>query len=249
MIRTNKDGRLIYKDRIWERIVRTAQKLRKLGYRESRKKPNLFYKPIEAEVSSEQEKLKKVKGAVFADLRGTKIVPIWDDPRPLIYYKSLPFNSFMHEFIKLKRNGCSPRVSFYEKYEPGGWLFGVDEVPNGFCNRCGEDIMNSIDWNILREDFSELYREGVDMNIEVNFCEICREMEYSVKTYRLKYYEDYKLCELCGKKKAKVNHHITYDPERILRLCRSCHGKVHKKEFPHPLWKQKRKDFINGKFF
>lgn len=40
-------------------------------------------------------------------------------------------------------------------------------------------------------------------------------------------------------KEAELDHHLNYHPPKIIRLCRSCHGKLHKKDFPNPLWKEK----------
>lgn len=34
-------------------------------------------------------------------------------------------------------------------------------------------------------------------------------------------------CELCGATKSLIHHHVSYDPEIIQILCRSCHHKVH----------------------
>lgn len=240
MIRQNKDGRPIYKDWVWFRMVETGKKLRKLGYEESRTKLNLFYKPINTEVKSKDRKYNIVKGAVFADLRGTDIIPIWSDSRPLIYFTDLPFNIFIPEFILLERSGCSPRVSFYDDCEPDGWMFGLDGIPSGFCKRCGVEIIDEVDWEILRKDFIELYSQGIDQNLEVQYCETCRKIEYSMRDYRLQHYEDFKSCQLCGTKEGQVRHHINYNPEKIIRICRSCHGKIHHKGFPNPLWKERR---------
>ena len=167
MIRQNKDDRPIYKDSIWYQMIQTGVKLRKLGYRESQKKPNLFYKPIKTEIMSCEGNTIQVKGAIFADIRGNVIVPIWEDPRPLIYSKDLPFNIFLPEFIILERGGCSPRVSFYEECEPDGWMFGLDEIPSGYCKRCGEDILFKTNWEVLNQDFIELYNQGINKNLEV----------------------------------------------------------------------------------
>ena len=240
MIRQNKDGRPIYKDSVWYQMIETGQKLRKLGHRDSRTKPNLFYKPIETEIKSKDNKIIQVKGAIFADMRGTEIVPIWSDPRPLVYSSDLPFNIFLPEYIILERSGCSPRVSFYEECEPGGWMFGLDEIPSGYCKRCGEDILFKADWEILNKDFIELYSQGIDQNLEVNYCETCRKIEYAMREYRLQHFQDFKLCELCGIKDAQIRHHIIYNPEKIIMVCRSCHGKIHYKGFPNPLWKERR---------
>ena len=62
MIRQNKDGRPIYNDSVWNQMVEIGQKLRKLEYKESRTKPNLFFKPIETKIKSKDDKLTQVRG-------------------------------------------------------------------------------------------------------------------------------------------------------------------------------------------
>ena len=227
MIRRNKDGRPIYSDKIWNQMREKGEILEKLGYKASNKKPNLFYKKIG-------------DGFVFADLRGTSIVPIWDDARPLIYKQNLSYKTFLIEFITLVRAGCDPRVSFYEECEPDGWMFSLSQIPTGYCKRCGEDILYRVKWDLLKEDFFKLYEEGIELSLELEYCETCRKIEYSKKKYRLKHNNEFKLCELCVKNKAEVRHHITYSPEIIIKLCRSCHGKVHSKGYPNHLWKQRK---------
>ena len=166
MIRENKDGRPIFYDSIWNKIINIGKKLIKLGYKETEKKPNLFYKPIKTEKNSKDDKTVQVKGVVFADLRGTGFVPIWDDPSPLFYSLDLPISVFLPEFILLVQSGCSPRVSFEEECESGGWMFGLDELPSGYCKRCGENILSEVNWEILKEDFFELYHQGIEHNDE-----------------------------------------------------------------------------------
>lgn len=34
-------------------------------------------------------------------------------------------------------------------------------------------------------------------------------------------------CFKCGKEKETINHHISYNPEKIVDCCRSCHKKIH----------------------
>jgi hypothetical protein len=54
-------------------IEKTGEKLCEIGYVESSGKSNLF-------------RLFDGKITFFADLRGTRVVPIWEDSRPLIYW-------------------------------------------------------------------------------------------------------------------------------------------------------------------
>jgi hypothetical protein len=235
MIRQNKDGRPIYNNKTWYRMLEIGKKLERLGYRESNNKPNLYYKVFDNQNNGD-------RGLVFADMRGTVVIPIWDDSRPLLYYKNLTFMKFLPEFISLERAGCHPRVSFYEECEPGGWLFHLDKTPSGYCKRCGEDILFKVNWEILREDMFDLYNKGLSAHYEVNFCDTCRTIEYAKKQYRAENTRDYNVCELCGIGDAELDHHIIYKTEVKIRICRSCHGKIHKfgKNFPNPLWKEKK---------
>lgn len=121
----SRDGRPIYSDQIWSRLVEIGQRLGKVGYDESGRKPNLFYRKIEG-------------GVLFADLRGTEEIPIWDSPCPLLYFSSedenLPDESkrpiLKSEFVRLRTNGCEPRFSFHYVSEPDGLFFGDEEVSN-----------------------------------------------------------------------------------------------------------------------
>lgn len=70
----DKYGRPIYSN-VFLRLKRIGNALTKLNYRESIKKPNLFYRILAN------------GGLIFADMRGSEIIPIWEDPRPLIYWK------------------------------------------------------------------------------------------------------------------------------------------------------------------
>jgi len=240
MIRQNKDGRPIYSDKIWNQISETGRILEKLGYRESKNKPNLFYKTI---LISNHEK----EGAVFVDIRGTDIIPIWEDPRPIAYpSKGLPFQKYIKEVVYLKRSGCSIRLTFYDKFEPDGWAFLLDDIPSGYCLRCGKDILNECEWEILKEGIynKKLTEENLDLVIEVKYCKICKKIEYAKKTFRNEYLKSQKLCELCRKNESTIEHHIKYNPPKIIEICNSCHGKIHNfgKNFPNPLWKDRRDD-------
>ena len=179
MKRQNKDGRLIYSDEIWNQMVKAGEILEKLGYIESKNKQNLFYKQIYFESDESGENSADNKGIMFVDMRGTSIVPIWDDPHPITYSNELPFKKYMIEFISLVRAGCSPRLTFFQESEPDGWAFGLDEIPDGYCKGCGSDIITTVKWDILEEDINDLLSKGLDPNIEVNYCEKCKKSQKS----------------------------------------------------------------------
>jgi len=75
MIPEDKFGRKIY-SKLFGKLVRYGKILLSKGYRESIAKPNLFLKQTD-------------KLIFFMDMRGTKEVPIWDDPVPLFNYSTV----------------------------------------------------------------------------------------------------------------------------------------------------------------
>ena len=124
MIRQNKDGRPIFSETTWRKLVDTGKKLEALGYVESSHKQNLFSMRVD-------------RGYVYADLRGTEEVPIWGDPVPLLYFFATPGSSvpeqeerniLKEEFKRLRDADCRPRFSFYETSEPDGLFFNDGEV-------------------------------------------------------------------------------------------------------------------------
>ncbi|MFW9880460.1 MAG: hypothetical protein ACFFG0_45915 [Candidatus Thorarchaeota archaeon] len=165
MKKQNKDGKPIYSDDVWNQMLGVGEKLENLGSQESVKKQNLCYKQLKYEITEKAIDSHESKGIMFVDMRGTDIVPIWDDPRPITYSKELPFRNYMIEFIRLVRAGCSPRLTFFQSSEPDGWAFGLDIIPDGYCKGCGVDIIKSVKWDILEEDINDLLAEGLDPNI------------------------------------------------------------------------------------
>lgn len=106
----DKFGHPIY-GRAYEDMLILGNRLLKQGFIESRKKPNLFYKKINS-------------GAVFADMRGTEEVRIWQDPVPLLYYSFDEDTQLWkrHRISKaveqsLDRSGLQYRKSFYSEIE------------------------------------------------------------------------------------------------------------------------------------
>lgn len=208
MRREDKLGRRIFSDDIWNKMLSTGQKLTELGYLESRNKPNLFFIKVE-------------HGVFFTDLRGTEIVPIWDDPRPLFYWQideKLPAwmcrRLIKEELMRLGTNGCRCRLSFEVHDNPifentstfideENLVFGWDD---GFCRNCDKDFQD-----------------------EGSFCSKECEEEFRDKLKEV--------CEVCGEKIElfkEVRHHVSYSPEKVILVHASCHNKIHKTNlFPH----------------
>src|SRR3989344_4139747 len=106
------------------------------GYKESLKKKGLFYKKIE-------------EGILFADLRGTADVPIYDDTSALIYWQ---FKEGIPEW-KQRRiineekdvffdRAVSFRFSFYEDSEIDGLMASPEEKEDGYCKFCKRDFQD-----------------------------------------------------------------------------------------------------------
>ena len=196
----------------------------------------MFYKCL----TSNQDK----NGIIFVDIRGTDVIPIWEESDPIVYKNdNLAFTDFMKEVVKLKGSGVSIRLSYYDRCEPEGWGFFLNKIPSGYCKRCGKNVINEVDWTILQGGAynPKVQQHLINIKIEINHCNICKRMEYAKQEYRKKCLKSADICEICGEKKAELTHHITYKPAKTIRLCRSCHGVLHKKEFPNPLWEEKRK--------
>ena len=175
MKRQNKDGRPINSDKIWKRMLWIGGNLEKIGYRESKNSPNLFYKQINDEIE---------RGAMFADLRGTVIIPIWADASPITYFKEISFKRYIKEVILLNRYKCFPRTTFYQDSEPDGWAFGTG-IPEGYCKGCGKDIIHEVDWELLENGIynEKIKKIGIEWIVEVCFCQDCRKKENLVKTF------------------------------------------------------------------
>jgi len=184
----DKFGNPIY-SKTYETMLGFGRLLTKHGYVESFKKPNLFYRKAE-------------DGTVyFADMRGTDIVAIWEDPSPLFYWK---FPEHVPEWkqrrlIKRELEELPIlRLSFYEECEPDGLMFG--EAGDGYCLVCGKDFQD-----------------------EGNFCSaLCKEAFADLGK---------DVCRVCGKLMdygEAIRHHLEYADEKTIIVCRSCHSKIHR---------------------
>jgi len=172
------------------------------GYMESKSKSNLFYK-------------RHMLGRFYADMRGTKEVPIWEDTRPLFYWQFKPEvpmwkrrRAIKQELTGLFHVGCPCRLAYdfqmnCEEFKNTSTSVGEDGTyvwDDGYCEFCGKDF-------------------GGDSS----FCS---------KECELKYFDSLKKpCLACGEKMQLfegIRHHISYFPERIIFVHSKCHNKIHK---------------------
>lgn len=125
----DKSGRPLYASTFAE-LRRQGELLQAAGYRESVKKPNMFWKAGEAV-------------SFYADMRGTDEVPIWEDTRPLLYQFQKEGTELSDEASarllsaeqgRLFRLGLRTRFSFYrESCDPAMWA--VPTLRQCFCNK------------------------------------------------------------------------------------------------------------------
>lgn len=179
------------------------QILLRSGYKEAKNKKNLFYKKNEL-------------GCFFANMRGTSMIPIWQDSRPLFHYlfKKGGANWKKRRLIKqelenLFKDGCVFRLSYEfpidnEEFEGTSCSYHEDDGifiwDDGYCKYCGNDFQE-----------------------EGSFCSLECETKYLDAVN--------KPCPACNEKMdfyAGIKHHISYFPEKIVLVHIKCHNKIHK---------------------
>jgi len=223
VIPQDKFGNPIYRG-TFSRLCTIGRRLERLGYQESKKKPNLFYKG-----------LKGVR--VYADMRGTEEVPIWEEPRPLFYiffsdWSSEGEKAVITEWDTLRQRGCNPRLSF-----------------EGIMMRDPEDI-NSLDQCGFcgRLYFTRKGFDGIG-----GFCsEQCFLFHFTVGDIRdaidgpIEQVRK-KKCAVCGKHpRLKIRqhplgpssvweqrfdrHHVNYETDETVLVCKQCHGKITRRQ-------------------
>jgi hypothetical protein len=203
------------KSYIFKQLQNIGITLENFEWRESKNKPNLFYKTFN-------------KVTVFADMRGTEVIPIWEEPYPYIYAISGFEDWERRKAIRLAlrdfENGeIEHRSSFYDTSEPDGLFFGPeDEQADGFCKMCEAEII------------------AEDMRTALFCSDHCDKAYAQLKEMRRENQENVTKCVLCGKPLGAFNsdtilHHIQYEPsEKIVHVCRSCHRKIHLNHDKYP---------------
>jgi hypothetical protein len=214
----DKFGKPIF-SRLFEKLCAIGKNLECNDWKESSNKPNLFYKKFEGIM-------------IFADMRGTKEVPIWAEPYPLMYSqntdklwknrKALRKASEELDSLGIKHrfsfcHDCELTVEEFEEITRNMENYDIDRLADGHCFMCGEDF-----------------------NADGLFCsESCEKAFLQLREMRNEEYQQEIKCALCGKaldrwSKNTIEHHISYNPEKTIFVCRSCHRKIHarKADFP-----------------
>jgi len=204
---------------IIKKITGNEGRLLEAGYKESKKKPLLFYM--------------HTKDCIFfADMRGTEIVPIWSDTSPLFYAQFINTcpdwkkrRILKLEMERLEKKGCYVRLSFYDECEPDGIMFNSEE--DGYCKWCGKDFSDNglycgekCELNARRKDLRDII--GYATN-----CELCkRKIIDGEDEYReiVKLLPDLKDRIVFSK---VIEHHTSYKGDITMTVCSSCHAKIH----------------------
>lgn len=237
---TNNQKRLHKGLSLYPSIIRkikvNEERLIQAGYKESKKKPLLFYKPTK-------------DCTFFADVRGTEIVPIWADSSPLFYvrftndYQNWKKGRIINSEIgRLKEKEI--RVRLYVEYSDDDESTGYDGCDgfwnervnygweeDGYCKVCGKDFQESgfycSEKCAFKVKFVEQRRCAKKLIDNAPTCEICKmkilanEYDYSVL---VAIYPQYK--NKCVVSKA-IEHHTSYEEDITMRVCASCHAKIH----------------------
>jgi hypothetical protein len=207
-------GRPIY-SHIFKQLQNIGTILENFEWRESNNKPNLFYKTFN-------------RVTVFADMRGTEVIPIWEAPYPYIYAISGFEDWERRNAIRLaskdfKNGEIEYRFSFPDTSEPDGLFFGPeDELADGFCKMCDAEIT------------------AEDMRTALFCSDHCEKAHAQLEEMRRENRENAIKCVLCGKplgvfSSDTILHHIQYEPsEKLVHVCRSCHRKIHSNHEKYP---------------
>lgn len=210
MIPEDKFGKQIYTN-VFTKMQAIGRILTTSGYIESTGKPNLFFRKHDTKV-------------FFCDLRGTEEVRIWEDTRPLFYWKldeGIPKwarrRQIKNELMRLSFAGCNCRLSFYfsrnSEFDDCSTQIdeerGVYEWDDGFCLNCNKDFQN-----------------------DGSFCSQECEFEYLAQ-----FDDPLPKCQVCNLEifsGSAVEHHTSYFPEKTIVVHRSCHNRIHMTErYPH----------------
>lgn len=199
-------------------LLGIGNRLRKLGYKESANKHNLFYNKS------------RDGNLFFADMRGTEEVPVWESLSPLFYWKAVSSKEkwlvrriIKQEFNRLKDANCNPRLSFYQKHEPDELFFhGFDESGDGYCRICKKDFQNDglycsplCETEANNREKAEWYKYLLEESKKI-VCAICN------RNPKIKDHENWYHLE------GFIQHHTSYSPEIKIAVCTSCHVKIHK---------------------
>ena len=244
----DKFGKEIYRS-VFQRLLAVGQNLERIGFKESSTESNLFYR-------------KDGDGIVFADMRGTKELPIWENPMPLIYFgkeeiwrrtrhrnsmiKELSMEQIPYRFSFYSGSSASELVESGDVYRLDAIhretfadnLFKVffevyDDPPDGYCKTCKNDIQKDL-YFCSKECENEGGNKVFLRLVEMApECSICRIRELP---HHCPEFEEYLRKNGIEYVKRLLTHHISYpvgtSVERTMRICPRCHSRIHNSDAP-----------------
>jgi len=247
MIPFDRFGRPIY-SKLYVRLFNIGMKLKRLGYKESVRFPNLFVKALSGIV-------------FFADLRGTELVPIWERPGVFFYFKGDRLKSkkvIVDEWISLNEKGCNPSIALSEEDEEGYLLDQCGyQLVQSYCSECSKEFFVcegsryaqcSIECQKkATKRLLKKKREEMEFLAEKIVCTCCR--RHPTIELSSKFGVDFSL-------ECFDEHHICYELDQTVLVCKQCHGKITRRQkgfeyfFPvdsHNQLSQKVLSFISKK--
>ena len=245
------------------RVKQIGQQLSRIGFIESKKKPDLYF--LKVHPNSDAGDV-----MVFADLRGTEVIPIFEETCPLIWANF--DRSFRLE--SLKKSFDSEILHYDDEMVWSKWDgFGISpgDTEDYFCHLVMHLLeLRGIDSRRTHDVFSVMVQEHNEFEETT-----AAKLRESIVEYN-KYLESYqgevrqhsrsilwKQCRLCGAnglsessthqsiQEWKENgvklemHHVSYIPEVVIPVCKKCHMKIHHSdEYSHLKPEMARKDWL-----
>ena len=181
-------------------MLRYSRVLKFHGYKESRRKPNLFYRHDDELHFWGKMNYQYTKVTFFADMRGTKSIPIWENTSPLLYasFKGNPPQWFKNRLLREELE----RLEICRLSHEAEFVLGRENSGDGYCIVCGKDFWDSGLYcsSSCEEAMKDLGKER---------CQVCGKL--------LPYNH-------------LISHHLSYADEKTIDICRSCHLKIHRGE-------------------
>ena len=207
---------------VYSRLLNIGGKLQDLGFTEARSQ-NLFYLSVS-------------DATVFADMRGTSEVKIWEDPVPLVYIrfrKELPLwkrNRIRNTSYDLLKAGQVPfRESFYEEaenwMEPYYYLQDKQKEITGKSDKISDEIF--YEYTTERVFFGPFYNDSPNPSVVDGYCKKCgkdiqRDTSLCDRCFNIEYY----------KRQAKIVYDEYKEAISKLRKCFACQKYIYLTKSP-----------------
>lgn len=240
-----------------------------IGFREAQKKPNLFFLKLRPDIPGGL--------MIFADLRGSEIVPITELTMPLIWCKF--DRKYRLESLEVSDQSYGQHFILHEEAAMKWSIwdgFGTSPMDTSdyFCNFFRNLLeLKGIPSRVTADVFS-VHRQAIEENSNTVAEKQANAMgEYSsyIEEYNKQIKEVHNSnrwdrCRLCGvlglaKYNSKSSilewhesgtklemHHVSYVPEVVMPVCKSCHVKIHNSnEYTHLKPEMTRKKWLEMK--